>query len=280
MEKDPSVTAADVGKLMMNDGSGTAKVYQYSPATSQQLGRWKIKINALSDTTDDTNIEIDSLNHFASFTRVDWRTAQNNPPVAPPDALTEMLWIKDYIDNHPDLAHLTTSMVSGELIIEENTFDATEIFVEDAEELILVVDTISVQALPAAPTSFPLGKLLGVDGSNALISTNMIETYILDGTININQDLFNMAIDIDFNNTDELYNLFEHIVIPAPDGKVKTFNPDDFGQDETFTRTFRHFIVGIPITSTSNTVTVMSLQQFSFLLSIFARLRNKGVIGS
>src|SRR6186713_3232648 len=70
MPKDASVTSADIGKLMMNDGSGTAKVYQYSSSTSEQLGRWEIKITDLEDTDSDTEFEIRTLETRVFFNRV------------------------------------------------------------------------------------------------------------------------------------------------------------------------------------------------------------------
>lgn len=265
----------DIGKLLMNDGSGTAKVYQLSPATTEQLGRFVLRLEDLNDLNNSSAIEIDGLNTDEYFDRPTWRNG--NTPTTP---LEELELIQDYIDGNTNLAHLTTSIVDDELVLEENTFDSTRFKMKDFPFGALFVDTVSRPALPAAPTAFPLGKLCGIDGSNAIVSCNSTETYLLEGSFSVNNGLFNYETDIDFETVESVADVATHIIIPASDGKVKPINLNDFSFDESFLKSFRHHFVGLAIASTANTVTVIGMTYVSFIAGFAFRLFQRGFIGN
>lgn len=272
---DAGVSSADIGKLMMNDGSGTAKVYQLSPATTAQTGRFIIKLQDLNDLSNNSNISIDTLSFGKSFGRDMWRNGST-----PTTALEELELIKDYIDNDSQMANLATSIVNGELVIEETNYDFTALRLNDFQQFSLVIDSLSRPALPAAPTAFPIGKLIGVEGTSALISTNAMETYMLDGLANINNSFFNNETDIDFNNMDDLMAIANFLVIPAGNGKVKILDPNEINFDNSFIHSFRHHIVGIALNSTSNTLTVVQMNHLSFIGHLIKRIAAKGLFNN
>jgi len=269
MPKDASVTSGDIGKLLMNDGSGTAKVYQYAAAVNEQLGEWKIAITALGDTFDNTSITIESFDddNDIHFTRLDWRDGNT-----PANALEELEMIQDYIDNHPNAENLSTSIVNDELIISEDSYEGVQIFVINSDVEILTVVSRSLPPLPAAPTSFPLGKLIAIEGENAIISSAQVETYNLDGTLEIEHDIFNMAMNFDLAEPEDVIAILEQIIIPAPDGKVKTLSIEDFQMNRRVFDSYRHFFIGLPIAATSNTVTVLNLRNFFHLTNYIVKL--------
>lgn len=269
------VTTGDIGKLMMNDGSGTAKVYQLSAATAEQKGRFVLKLEDLNDLGSDSMITIFSLNYDVSFNRSTWRNGST-----PSTALEELQLIKAYIDANTEMDNLITSIVSGELVIVEDEYDLTQIELANFPGFSLFIDTVSRPALPATPTAFPIGKLIGIDGTNGLISTNAVETYLLDGTATINHTLFNNDTDIDFNDVNDLTALAGMLVVPSGDGKVKSLDPSEINFDETFISSFRHHIVGLALSSTSNSITVANTNHLSFLGHILKRIAAKGIFSN
>ncbi|HLP33581.1 MAG TPA: hypothetical protein VK202_08920, partial [Bacteroidia bacterium] len=271
--KDAGVTSGDIGKLMMNDGSGTAKVYQLSPATDPQKGKWVITMEDIGDLSDESEIYIDSVTFSQSFTRVDWRDGATPTTVA-----EELGLIKDYIDdNAPFNANLTATLVGDVLTIEEIAYDGTQIQFDHFETNEgLYIDTVSRPALPAAPTAFPLGKLIGIDGSNAIISSNLVETYTLEGSLTIPHDKLNFETDLDFLGMEDLWELIEgFLIVPDADGKVKAVNADDFNFDNYFFSTYRHHFLGIAIYTASSSVTVYNLTGISALISMYVRIQRK-----
>jgi hypothetical protein len=271
--KDSGVTSGDIGKLMMNDGSGTAKVYQLSPATDPQKGKWVVTMDDIGDLSDESEIYIDSLTYSQSFTRVDWRDGATPTTVA-----EELGLIKDYIDdNAPFNTNLTATLVGDVLTIEEIAYDGTQIqfdYFETDEGL--YIDTVSRPALPAAPTAFPLGKLIGIDGESTIISSNPVETYTLEGSLTIPHEQMNFETDIDFVGMASLFDLIEgFIIVPDSDGKVKHINCDDFNFSNYFFSTYRHHILGVAIYAAGSNVTVYNINGLSVLISMLVRIQRK-----
>lgn len=272
---DAGVSSADIGKLMMNDGSGTAKVYQLSPATTDQTGRFIIKLQDLNDLETTSMITIYSLNFDVSFNRNTWRNGNT-----PSTELDELQLIKTYIDSNAVFGNLNTSIVNDELVIEEDEYDLTKIELKDFPTFSLLIDTVSRPALPSTPTAFPIGKLIGIDGTNGLISTNSVETYLLDGAATINHSLYNNEIDIDFNDVNDLTALASMLVVPSGDGKVKSLDPSEINFDESFIASFRHHVVGLAITATSNSITILNTNHLSFLGHLIKRIGAKGLFNN
>lgn len=269
--KDVSLGESDLGKIVMNDGSGTAKVYQLSAAVAEQLGRWVLVLSDIGDLNDKSMVKINSENYSSHFDRITWRNGNT-----PTTALDELTLIKDYIDADTNLSFLTTTFVDDELVIEENTYSATEIKLTDFSEE-SYIDTTSRPALPAAPTAFPLGKLIGIDGDNALISSNAVESYALEGSLTVDNSLFNSNTDIDLVDILDLIPGFaSHIIVPTDNGKAKALDVNDFDFSESFLRTVRHQFLGLAIASTSNTVTV-STNYFSFIFNLFVKIKTKDI---
>lgn len=265
----------DKGKLLMNDGSGTAKVYQLSEALPEQNGRFVFKINDLNDLSDNSAIEIESSTSEVVFTRIMWRGG-----IIPETTLAELQLIKNYIDGQSTLAFLTTSIVSGKLVLQENMFSSVLIKTKDFPFGALFVDTPSRPAISPAPSAFPLGVLLGIDGGNAIISSNQVEKFLLDGSFNVNNGLFNNLTDVDFENIEDLSNAMQHIIVPSNNGKVKPINAADLNFDNDFLKTFKYHFVGIALASDDETVTVMNINQISFVVSFLVRMAQKGLIGN
>lgn len=279
--KHDSVSESDIGKIVMNDGSGTAKVYTYAPATTEQLGEWKITIDDLNDLSDDSELEIISEAFEGTFNRVTWRNGNT------PTTITEELeFVRDYINNNPILTTFLSASVSGdELTIEETTFQATKIKKEGFPLGALVVVSVSQPALPAAPTSFPLGKLIGIEGNNAIISSKTVETYQLDAPITFNNNFFNIIGNVPYTNPQELIEeIFKLAIIPSSNGSARQLTSSDIqplnGAEASFDLVFRHQFLGIAIATSGNSVTVYDLKQFSVLLGVFLNLARHSVVNA
>jgi hypothetical protein len=117
--------------------------------------------------TYNTEFEIRTLETKVVFNRVDWRTNHTDPPATPADVYDELDWIQKYIDEHPSLGNLITALVSGVLIVQEYAFQGTQIFVRNAPEDILMIDTVSVQAL--RPNPFRFSAVAGLIGTGCVL---------------------------------------------------------------------------------------------------------------
>lgn len=269
--KDLSLTSADIGKVVMNDGSGTAKVYQLSPAVPEQLGRWIIHLENLSDTTNDSYIEISSDTYYVFITRTMWRDGN-----IPADAEQEMELIQNYIESDTNLSFLSLSLTGGQLTIEENTYSATRIRVYDFEDDTYYVDVAPHGPLPAAPTAFPLGKLVGLESDTALISNSFVETYLTDGTITLNNNLYNNNTQIDTSNLETLLETYQTLVIvPTSNGKVKSFDVHDLTFDDTLLASIRQHFIGIAVAADANSVTVVNANYASLIINLLAKIYAK-----
>lgn len=271
--KDVSLTTADIGKVVMNDGSGTAKVYQLSPALPEQLGRWVIHLEDLSDIDDWAEIYIDAEEDSVYFNKNDWRDGNT-----PADVNEELNMIKTYIENEPFLSLFLSVTVTGdELVIEETVYSMTIIEVDGFADNTYYCDKSSRGALPAAPTAFPLGKLVGIDGSNALISNASVETYLTDTAITLDNDLFNNNTPLDMSSG--IVGVFETyqvlVIVPDSNGKVKSLDTADWALDHTFPASVRQHFIGIAIAADANSVTVVNSNWASLVLNVIAKLFSK-----
>ncbi len=268
--KDENLTTADIGKLLMNDGSGTAKVYEYSAATTEQLGSWLLAIEDIGSLGNESAIKIDSSNHTRLFNRDDWRNG-----ATPTTPLEELTLIKAHIDSIW-LSHISTSIIDDKLIIEENTFDGTIVTTQHFPFGSLTLESHSNPTLPALPTAYPLGKLIAIEGENAIISSNQVETYTLSGELTINPAIFDSSINIDFNNPQTILDFASQVVVPGENGTVTPLDLSlyDF---QHLRISFRHQIVGIPISTNSTTVTVLNLNHGSLIINILLRLMRSGI---
>lgn len=271
--KDESLTTADIGKVVMNDGSGTAKVYQLSPALPEQLGRWVVHPEDLSDIEDWAFFDIDSDEGGVYFDKDDWRDGNT-----PADVNEELELIKTYIENEPVLSLFLSVTVTGdELVIEETGYSATVIEVDGFADATYYCDKPSRGALPAAPTAFPLGKLVGIDGSNALISNASVETYLTDTAITLDNDLFNNNTPLDMSSgivgVLETYQVL--VIVPDSNGKVKSLNTADWALDHTFPVSVRQHFIGIAIAADANSVTVINSNAASLVLNALVKVVSK-----
>ena len=277
--KHESVNESDVGKIVMNDGTGAAKVYTYAPATTEQLGEWKISIENLNDLNDNSQIEIVSKTFSGTINRVTWRNGNTPTTVS-----GELELLRDYINNNPLFILFLSASVSGdELTIEETTFKATKIKTDRFPSDSFVVSSVSQPALPAAPTAFPLGKLIGIEGNNALISNKTIETYQLNAPITFDNNFFNIIGNVPYSNQQELISeLFKLAIIPSSNGNARQLTANDIqplnGEAASFDIVFRHQFLGIAIATAGNSVTVYDLKQFSLLLGVFLNLARHSVV--
>lgn len=271
--KDISLTTADIGKVVMNDGSGTAKVYQLSPALPEQLGRWVIHLNDLNEIESWANFNIDSNNGSVHFDKDDWRNG-----TTPTTVNEELDLIKTYIDGDPSLSLFLSVTVTGdEMEIEETTYSTTVIELDGFADSTYYCDKPSRGALPAAPTAFPLGKLVGIDGSNALISNAPVETYLTDTAITIDYDLFNNNTPVDMSSgiqgVFETYQIL--IIIPDSNGKVKSLDTADWALDSSFPASIRQHFIGIAIAADANSVTVINSNWASLVLNVIVKVMAK-----
>ena len=267
------LTEDHIGRVVMNK-DGVAQLYQLSPAVPEQLGRWIIKIDDLGDLADNSTITVETSNNLDSFTRILWRNG-----AIPATTIEELNLIKAYLDTHAQYAILNATIVTDTLVIEENAYNATQIslsnFPGDGSSYI---DTISRPALPEAPSSFPLGKLVGVEGNLAIISSNAVEVYELVTPITINNSFFDANADIDLVNLYDLAESLEvHIILPDSDGKVAPLNLGNFQYNNSFRSTLRHHFLGIAIASDGPTVTVINTIAISFILNLFIKFTRKSI---
>ncbi|MCF8276759.1 MAG: hypothetical protein K9J17_08500 [Flavobacteriales bacterium] len=275
--KHGDLSSNDVGKLVMNDGDGLAKVSQLADPLPEQLGNYIIKLTDLADLIDDSAIDIETGGIQVYFNRIDWRGM-----VTPADPLAELNLIKDYIDADATLsANFTTSIVDDELVLEEIAMLSSEVKLSDWPDFSLEVVVTSQPASPAAPVGFPLGKLLGIDGDNAIISSELVETYTLESAFSVSHELFNSGYELDITSGADLTQLTNHVMIPAADGKVK---PAELAYedmiDSHFINTYRNQFVGVAINTSGMEVTVMRMSYLSFLTHGVRRMRKEGLLGN
>ena len=277
--KHDSVSESDIGKIAMNDGSGTAKVYAYSPATIEQLGKWEITLDDIIDLFDNSKIEINSNAFSTNINRATWRNGNT------PTTVTEELeLLRDYINGNPMLVPFLSVSVSGDkLTIDETTFQATEITSNGFPKNALEAINTSLPPLPAAPTAFPLGKLLGIEVSNVIISSRSVETFTLDSPLTLNNAFFNTVNNVAYPDVQTLLTeLLKFAIVPSANGYARALSDNDIqplnGVSAPFKLVFRHQFLGIAIATAGNNVTVYDLKQFSLLIGVLLNLSRRSVI--
>ena len=274
---EPGLSDSDAGKLVMNDGSGTAKVYELSAATSEQLGKWIIQPLHFSDISSNSLIQITTKDNSVTAVRSNWIAGRTMPT----NISTELGYIRDYLQSNSALTGLSfnVSTDGSSLTIQELTFMGTVVFVSGFDNFPLTIVCDSVAALPRTPAYFPLGKLVGVDGNQAIISCNPIQEYTLavPGSINVMNSLFSYNNDIPLK-LQSLEDLAKHIILPADGGAVAPVDIINtfIGIEGSFLSIFRFHVVGIAIASTNTSVTVLNLQPSTLIGSIIIKLARSG----
>jgi len=266
----------DAGKLVMNNGDGLAKVYQLDGPTDEQLGSFILKLEDMADLTDSSSIIVESALGEVEFDRVEWRDGNT-----PADEAGELALIKDFIDNDGTLStFLTATIDSGTLVIAETTMHSTIISLNGWPLYSLEVAVTSQPAAAAAPAGFPLGRLVGIEGDHAIISSAMVETYTLEGAFAVDNSIFNSGHDFDLASDADLAVVMKHVMVPAANGKVAPLALTA-GEvlDRDFFNTYRHQFVGVAIHASGTEVTVMRLSYLSFLSHGLRRMYKKGFFG-
>ncbi len=270
------LTIADIGKLVVNAGDGLASVPVLSPALPPQLGLFKIRFQDIADLQDSSTITIENKTTGASYVanRITWRNGNT-----PTTVFEELDLMKTYFEAIPALiTFLGFSIVGDELIIEETDFQNIRIELDDFPDDSRVIVNVSRPESPAAFTGYPLGKLLAVQGSNAVISNTTIETYTLETAFEVNQNLFVSDALLNFETPEDFATILNHIMIPAEDGKVQSlgFSAADFTDD--FLNIYRNQFIGIAIASSGTQVTVAKMPYLSLIFHTARRAASKGLI--
>ena len=296
IQLDGSVGNCDIGSLMMNDGSGYAKVYQLSPAQAEQTGVWTLTIDSIDSFDNNTSISIKTSSDGYDYSRSDWAYWPGSPEAT--NVAMELTNLCRFLQGQPPLNYLTFSY-PGEgnvLTIRENSFQSTTIYVSNMGNFPLRIIQDSQSALPPAPTSFPLGKLLEIVDNHALISADIIQTYALQqltpnanteangitaGNFSVLNNLYSYNADIPLYSNQDAYNFAGQIIVPAANGMVSPFDITQFinnSNKASFTFQFREQFLGIALSATATTVTVYQVPYLSLLGSIVLRLVKQGII--
>ena len=271
-----AVQLADVGKIAMNDGSGTAKVYNLSGSVPEQKGSWTITVNgtnwsglSFGSAATGYNIVLPDGTSYGND-RNGWASSLT-PPTG---TLAELSLIQTSIDAHIT-AHslaLSTSITGDTLTIEETSFNGVSMNMYNAGAGIFTVVQRSEPALAASPTAYPLGKILGLRGTDVLISSAAVETYILDplATVSIDQSVFNAAnlATLNYNDRTVLNALAAHLVVPSADGTARTLDLSPYSIDSTFLYAMRDQLLGLVLKADSGTITVVNLNALGPILSV------------
>ena len=274
--KHSTLSTNDIGKVVMNDGSNTAKVYAYSPATFKQNGKWTITLSSLDDLNDQSQLNISNQRSGMTVNREEWRQG-----LIPETVSEELNMMGKYISGKIEFS--LSHNISGNMItFIEKVFNTTTIRQNNFPDGALQVITPSAPALPAAPTAFPLGKLIGIDGNNAMISSNSVETYTVEGSITLNPSFFSSIGNINTSDPDKLYEeMMQFIIIPAEGGGARALKKTDIqpaGDDKMSLENIRQQFLGVAIEASGGFVKVYDLKQFSLIASVFLNLVRKDVI--
>ncbi|MCG3165558.1 MAG: hypothetical protein POELPBGB_01326 [Bacteroidia bacterium] len=273
--KHADLSANDVGKLVMNDGDGLAKVYQLADALPEQTGKFIISIEDLGDLTDNSEIEINTATFSIIFDRPDWRGVET-----PTTVIEELELIRDYILTITELANLTPTVVDDTLVLEETAMESTRIEL-DGFPLFgsLVIERVSRPESPIAAVGFPLGKLLAIQGDNAIISSETVQTFTLESAYTVNNDMFNSSYEFNLDSEADFAAVLNNLIIPAADGKVKPLGltPDIIGRD--FLTTYRNQFVGIAISTSGMEVNVMKISNLTYLWQLMRKTLAENALG-
>jgi hypothetical protein len=298
---DPSVTTDDVGKLMMNDGSGYAKVYQLSAPIAQQGGKWSLTPDSFSVFDSNTSISIVMAGNSYTYSRADWDWPTDPPATTVAEELNYLRLFLMGQAQFNGIYNFYQSSDGNTLYIDEVKFQGTMIYVTDFGKFPLKIIQSSFDSLPPAPTAFPLGLLCGLTDNGALISANMIETYPWDLTIppysaaiiakaaasNITLGpfgmlnyLFNYLNPLNLNSNQAVYNFLTQIIIPSNNGTATFFDLSTYQLDpgSILLNQLQFQFLGFALSSTATTVTVYNNKALSFFVSIFIRVVREGIL--
>lgn len=276
-----AIDTDDIGKLLMDSGSGTAVVYRLSDAVPLQMGHWSLTVSNFDDIADNAGISITWNNQTYYISRRNWDG--DDTSTQPTDALEEIQAMQAYMSGLADYSFLTFTVSADAagnpmLDILENTFTSVDVFVQGYNSNTFSVITISMPDLPEAPTALPLGILMGIDNGNAIISSKSTDTYLLDSSIApVDPSDFDYNTSLNITDLDSLLDLAKHIIVPSDNGTVCPLDPNTLNLDKTFFRTFRQQFLGIGIASTATTITVVNGSFVSLICSFIVRVGKLGV---
>lgn len=265
------VTTADIGKLAMNDGSGRAKVYSLSAAVDSVPGSWTVNFTSGTWSGLSSNSAINITQLSGDTTHIDqvaWRNGQT--PASP---LAELTLLKAAIDSYSLGVTVTLTDSNTMTISEGSTYQGLVIGVANMPEGSFSVEQLSLPECPISPTAFPLGKVIGIQDNNVIISSAAIEVYSFDGTYTLPNQNFNTATYKDINFDDptgsEVMGFVNMVAVPASSGKVTYFDPTIYNLDSSIPYSFRHQILGLilAVNSANSTVTVLHLNALSPILN-------------
>ncbi|MBS1686828.1 MAG: hypothetical protein JSS76_18970 [Bacteroidetes bacterium] len=268
------VGSDDIGKLVMDDGSGTAKVYTLSAATESVSGEWQVSFTSgiWAGLANTSAININQLSGDSiHIDKVQWRAGQT--PASP---LAELTLLKAAIDSY-DLGLTVTLTDSNTMTISEGSpYQGFIINSSNMPDGAFSVGQLSLPAAPIAPTAFPLGKVLGLQDGNVMISAASVETYPFVGTLSLTGQNFNSATysGLDFNDPSAFLAYANLLAVPAGGGSVTFLDSSIYNLDGTFPYSFRHQILGLILSTNSaaNTVTVLHLNALSPILNFVLKM--------
>jgi hypothetical protein len=272
-------TSGDIGKLAMNDGSGTAKIYTNSPATTAVAGEWTIDFSTIwSSGQMGMNLNFTTSNGNFSISESSWRTS---PPGSGIDEITMITAslvtaIANYNSNNTPSISLTPTPSNGgaTLTITEGTYQGINIMANNFPTDTFTVTHLSIPASPVAPTAFPLGKVIGIQGGDVLISAAMVQTYTQSGTFTVDQSIYNTANygSYDFSLTSTPIDIFKIIAVPADNGTVTSFDFSLYTMNNSTLYALRHQFVGIILGVNGGNVTVLQLNGCSPIVNMVFKI--------
>ena len=291
-----SLTDSDVGKIVMPDGSGNATVYQLSSAQAQQTGTFVLNVKDQNSFGPSSSLEISNKNgKFVVTQNMLLQIApQSSPPptgggsgsgviMMPIQSVDDLFYRLISAFNSMGLTGYTFTNQSAvnNLTIQEQVYQCTYIKANSIDSgnnnpSINVVQD-SLPALAPAPTVYPLGKLIGIDGNQAMISSTAVESYELAGPLTMVNSLFDYQQDIPFSQSSG-ESVLTNIIMPWANGQAMPFDLTKFDLDSSTIKELRHQFIGIAIGVSGTTVTVYNIPYVSIVLSVVLRLAKGGII--
>lgn len=275
--KNVNLNTAHIGRVLQMDNSGSADIYQLSPATEPQTGVWELKFENLADIPNTYSIIFEIANNEHEYFASQWR-GNSDPATSIEDEYTQM---KTFFEGLTELENLSFVIADEKLTISETSVNPTSISAKLSREIFKTV-TPSIPSLPTAPTAFPLGKLLSISGDDAIISNQPIETYLITPgkTVTVNPEVFNTANQLELSDTADIEAILSHVIVPAADGYVESFSRSlsDLGNGNI--RYLRDQFLGIAIASTATQVTVVKIPYVSLVAHIIRKGALSGLFGN
>ena len=263
------VLPADIGKIAMNDGSGTAKLYALSAATGAVAGSWTIQLDSSIQASLNSNSSV-TITQLTNTTTTIYRSSWLTAPL--PTIPAELAMIKAALDALGLNINVTNNGVDT-VTITESGYQGYAVTANLPANSFSVVH-LSTPASPVSASAFPLGKILDVQGtgsnSTVLISANMIETYTLTSATTIDPNVFNTSNygSYDFRDPTTFDAITHLIAIPDAGGTVTTFDASRYTFDFSFLYTLRDQFLGIILNVSGTTVTVLNLNGISPIFNL------------